>query len=76
MFLDRRKVRSGRGGMGTSSGRCRNGPRVVSVAEVGVPLTKAVKRTTLYEATFSKKPDLSDVHAWGEKGLGADRGWK
>jgi hypothetical protein len=53
-------------GMGTSSGRCRNGPRVVSVAEVGVPLTKAVKRMTWYEAAFSKM-DLPDVCEWGKK---------
>jgi hypothetical protein len=29
-------------GMGTGSGRCRNGRRAVAVAEVGVPLTRTV----------------------------------
>jgi hypothetical protein len=30
-------------------------------------LTKAVNGMTPYEATFSKKPDLREVHEWGEK---------
>ena len=29
--------------------------------------TKAVEGMTLFEAAFGKKPDLKNVHEWGEK---------
>ena len=29
--------------------------------------TKAVEGMTPYEATFGKKPDLSEVQEWGER---------